>query len=226
MDSSSESGLTDRFRYRAAVEGYATEVLGQNGLCPWGYRNLDVSALGGYRFGDQLVGLGSTSRAWGSVNLVAWIKPGLAAVVSGGSYPIDATQGFPGGKFASASIRFTRGNRRDVALPSAIPEVPPPTTTDSVGVESFEWSRAGKRNVTLKTMAPNAQSVEVTGDFTKWIPVKLANTGDGFWTLTLPLAPGKYQMNLRVDGGKWIVPPGVIPLVDEFGGAVGLLIVE
>jgi hypothetical protein len=40
------------------------------------------------------------------------------------------------------------------------------------------------------------------------------------------VAPGQYQMNMRINGGKWIVPPGLLLMVDEFGGAVGLLIVE
>jgi len=33
-------------------------------------------------------------------------------------------------------------------------------------------------------------------------------------------------MNLRIDGRGWLVPPGLLPLVDEFGGGVGLLIVD
>jgi hypothetical protein len=44
--------------------------------------------------------------------------------------------------------------------------------------------------------------------------------------VTLPLRPGKYQMNVRIDGGKWIVPKGLLSMSDEFGGAVGLLVVE
>jgi hypothetical protein len=42
----------------------------------------------------------------------------------------------------------------------------------------------------------------------------------------LPLKPGKYQMNLRIDGGNWLVPPGLLSMSDEFGGTVGLLVIE
>jgi len=189
----------------------------------WAYKNLDVSVLGGYRIGDQLVGLGSTSRAWGSVSIVAWVRPTIAAVLSGGSYPIDATQGFPGGKFASASIRLTRA-RRPVPMPAPAAPVTAPAE-DSGGIESFVWNRVG-RDVILTATASNARTVEISGDFTKWVPAKLVNSGNGVWTLTLRLAPGKYQMNVRMDGGKWIAPPGVLTLEDEFGGAVGLIIVE
>jgi len=40
------------------------------------------------------------------------------------------------------------------------------------------------------------------------------------------LRPGKYQINLRMNGGKWIAPPGLLSMLDEFGGSVGLLVVE
>jgi hypothetical protein len=48
----------------------------------------------------------------------------------------------------------------------------------------------------------------------------------GWWAVTLPINAGKYQMNLRLDGGRWLVPPGLLSMRDEFGGAVGLLVVE
>jgi len=43
MDPSSPSGLTDRFRYAAALEDYTAAALKRNGLCPEGYGNLVVA---------------------------------------------------------------------------------------------------------------------------------------------------------------------------------------
>jgi 1,4-alpha-glucan branching enzyme len=86
--------------------------------------------------------------------------------------------------------------------------------------------RGGRDAVTLRVNAPGAHSVEINADFTNWTPVKLAPAGDDWWTSTLPLKPGKYQMNLRVNGGDWTVPPGLLSMVDEFGGTVGLLVLE
>jgi hypothetical protein len=43
MDPSSPSGLTDRIRYRAALEAYVAQVLHARGLCPRGYSDLDVN---------------------------------------------------------------------------------------------------------------------------------------------------------------------------------------
>jgi 1,4-alpha-glucan branching enzyme len=80
--------------------------------------------------------------------------------------------------------------------------------------------------VTVRVSVPGARTVEINGDFTNWTPVKLLPAGNGLWTSTLPLKRGKYQMNLRVDGGEWTVPPGLLSMVDEFGGNVGLLVIE
>jgi hypothetical protein len=33
-------------------------------------------------------------------------------------------------------------------------------------------------------------------------------------------------MNIRLDGGPWTVPPGLLAMLDEFGGSVGLLVVQ
>ncbi len=80
--------------------------------------------------------------------------------------------------------------------------------------------------VTLRVNAPDARSVEINGDFTNWIPAQLAPAGGGWWSSTFPIKSGKYQMNIRVNGGQWIVPPGLLSMVDEFGGTVGLLVIE
>ena len=191
----------------------------------WTRRNFDFEALLGFRVGDQFTDLGATARAWGSLSAVAWVKPHIAAVLSGGTYPIDPTQGFPGGRFLSASIRLARGNdhnpgiKRGEAAPGALPDEAPI-------VQGFSWEKSGRGDVILRASAPRARTVEVTGDFTKWIPVQLSGENGGWWSIRLPLAPGKYQMNLRVNGGSWIVPPGLLSMADEFGGTVGLLVVE
>jgi hypothetical protein len=192
----------------------------------WSRRNVDFGALFGVRVGDQVTDLGATAKAWGSLTAVAWLKPHLAAVLSGGTYPIDPTQGFPGGRFLSASIRLARGVR------SAPPPVPPAVGPDSSGlleasaVQRFTWGKSGSSAVTLRAQVPLAQTVEISGDFTNWIPVRLSSTTDGSWAVTLPLKPGNYQMNIRVNGGPWRVPPGLLSMADEFGGSVGLLIIK
>jgi hypothetical protein len=37
---------------------------------------------------------------------------------------------------------------------------------------------------------------------------------------------GTYRLNVRVDGGEWVAPPGLLDVEDEFGGRVGLLVLS
>jgi hypothetical protein len=67
--------------------------------------------------------------------------------------------------------------------------------------------------------------VELSGDFTGWKAVPLVATPGDAWRISLPIAPGTHQVNIRVNGGRWMVPPGLPPILDEFGGAAGLLVV-
>jgi hypothetical protein len=191
----------------------------------WTRRGFDLDGLVGFRVGDQLSDLGATARAWGSLSAVAWLTPHFAAVLSGGTYPIDPTQGFPGGRFLSASIRFAHASNR--TNPAAATDASPSgMTAEAPIIERFTWEKSDTGGVILRANAPRAQTVEVTGDFTKWEPVQLSSEGGGWWAIRLPLAAGKYQMNLRINGGSWMVPPGLLPIADEFGGSVGLLVVE
>jgi hypothetical protein len=77
----------------------------------------------------------------------------------------------------------------------------------------------------LSLRLPDAQRAEIAGDFTDWQPVELTPRG-GWWELAQPLAPGTYHLDVRLDGGAWTAPPGLLTVPDEFGGSVGVLVVE
>jgi 1,4-alpha-glucan branching enzyme len=51
---------------------------------------------------------------------------------------------------------------------------------------------------------PTAKSVLLVGDFTNWErhPKSMEKGGDGFWTTTIELAPGKHTYRFIVDG-EW-----------------------
>lgn len=190
---------------------------------------LDLGALLGFRVGDQLEALGSSARTWASASAVYWLTSRAALVAGGGIYPIDLTQGFPGGRFVSLSFRWS-GSRQPTPMvrQSSPPDVVPDSaTTVAPTVAEFHTQRIAADSVRLRVNAPRASLVEVTGDFTNWVPLQLTRAQDeGWWFTTLPLRRGKYQMNIRLNGGQWIVPPGLLSMVDEFGGSVGLLVIE
>jgi predicted carbohydrate-binding protein with CBM48 len=210
----------------AIVEDSIKYLDGQLSLS-WARDRLDFGALIGTRLGDQLTSLGGTARSWGNLTAVARMTPRLALVASGGTYPIDPTQGFPGGRFASFSIRLATGRRRE-ALSSNTQQTQVETSAEEglPVVTAFAAERSHAGWVTLRVNAPLARLVEVSGDFTNWTPVRLERASDRWWSATLPIDRGKYQMNVRLNGGKWLVPPGLLSMLDEFGGSVGLLVIE
>ena len=60
----------------------------------------------------------------------------------------------------------------------------------------------------MALLQPEAQSVTITGNFNGWDPqgLPLRRAGNGLWTLTIPLKPGRYEYMYRVDG-RWVTDP-------------------
>jgi hypothetical protein len=187
----------------------------------------DVSALAGARAGSQNPSVDTRTRAWGSLSAVAWVMPRVALVASGGTYPVDPTQGFPGGRFLSVSVRLATSNlRAGKSVPEPVGTTEPIPPEPASGLESFSVHRQTPDTVVLRVSAPGAELVEITGDFSGWSPVRMEPMEGGTWKASFSLPSGQYQMNVRVDGGDWVVPPALLSLKDEFGGSVGLLVIE
>jgi hypothetical protein len=67
--------------------------------------------------------------------------------------------------------------------------------------------------------------VELAGDFTDWEAREMVRADEETWVLRAPLARGLHRLNVRVDGGPWVVPAGITSTEDGFGGRVGLLVI-
>lgn len=188
----------------------------------------DFSAIGGYRWGSRLPPELSGAKGWGSFSATGWLTPLWGVVAAAGTYPVDPTQGFPGGRFLSLGVRLASA-RRNAPIPQNYDLKGPPAgaSSESSGdVPVFGVIKDRQRGNVLRFHAPQATRVEMSGDFTQWAPVDLERSADGWWTAPVPVAAGTYQMNLRVDGGAWMVPPGMLSMKDEFGGVTGLLVIE
>jgi hypothetical protein len=177
---------------------------------------VELGATGGFRSGGD-------GKSWGSASITAWIASRIAIVASAGTYPVDLTQGFPGGRFASLSLRI--GTRRFPPATSSVREIEDLNTVPRGGLR-FESKSLGNRLREIRLRAPDAHGVELMADFTGWKSVKLADAGGGWWSATFPVAAGIHELNVRIDGGRWIAPPGLPARTDEFGGSVGVLIVK
>lgn len=191
---------------------------------------LELLASVGSRSGSHLPTLGGRTSTWGSVNGVAWLTPSFGIVVGAGTYPVDFTQGFPGGRFATIGARLRWRSREAVsadAIGGASAGVAPtPVAADRGRVTDFTFVRGAERHVTLRVRAPAADRVELAGDFTEWQTVTLVRADDGWWVLDTEIAAGTHQVGVRVNGEQWVAPPGLITVTDEFGGVVGLLLIS
>jgi 1,4-alpha-glucan branching enzyme len=92
------------------------------------------------------------------------------------------------------------------------------------GVPALQIIDAGTQH-TLQVHAPEAERVELMADFTDWQPISLARASGGRWQVRLMLTPGVHRLNVRIDGGDWVVPAGARPEPGEFGGEVGVIVV-
>jgi hypothetical protein len=173
---------------------------------------------GALSLGSRLATRGVPRGAWGSATVAVRLSSPLSLVVGAGMAS--------GGRFA------LDGEHRYVSLGLRIrPSLAPTVAGDRVvvaatTVSSFRVAPIGLGRYRLMIDAPRARRVEISGDFTSWKPMALARAADGRWTLTLPLGAGTHRLNARVDGGSWIVPPGLTTMSDDYAGEVGLLVIE
>lgn len=196
-----------------------------SGLGEWTRGTVTVDGALGARVWSRGAGHGVYGEASASIAL----RPALALVLAGGRYATDPTRGSIAGHYASAGIRIVglhppRPERLDpsVLLASSVPGA---TAADPPAAAAQLVFTTEEGRCTFVVRA-TAASVEIMSDLSGWQPVALAPAGSETWTVTLPAAPGLHRLNVRLDGGEWLVPGGLTPLVDEFGGSVGLFVVR
>lgn len=182
-------------------------------------RNVSLSSTLGWRTGQAA----RVDIGWASVGATFAINRRFLMTASVGNYPADLLQQLPGARFVSLSVRLpskTRFPRRDDAA-----TVTPQPIVSSDGI-ILRIASTDSAKAVVRVRAPASDRVEIMGDFTSWEPVPLVRTPAGLWEATLPIAPGQHRLNVRLDGGDWVVPTNVARVTDEFGGVVGLVLVR
>jgi hypothetical protein len=182
---------------------------------------VSLSGTLGWRMGQA----NRVDVGWASVGATFSINRRLLATASVGNYPADLLQRLPSARFVSLSIRLptrSKFQRRDDRLGSV---TQPVIAADGVMLRiSTADSALGPRVVRVR--APASERLEIMADFTEWLPVTLVRTPAGVWETTMAIPPGQHRLNIRLDGGDWIVPTNVARVTDEFGGVVGLVLVR
>jgi hypothetical protein len=152
-------------------------------------------------------GLWATGGAWASLSRQ------LVLQASVGKQPGAPELGTEAASVASLGFRFSR------ATPARAVPVRPADGTGAV------VTRIDDHLVQVALEIQARQTVELLADFSRWKSLPMTETSPGRWRLVVPLQPGSYRINIRVDDSDWIAPPGLPTVTDEFGGIAGLLTV-
>ena len=142
-----------------------------------------------------------------------WMSPSVGvAGAAGHSLP---QLGFvvPGGPYGTLGLRLALGTRS-------------PPGHRATGPESKTGPALVVADRRLTVSGAPAGRAEVIGDFTDWKPEPMVALGGGRWTFPTVLKPGVHHLNVRFDGGAWVVPWGVYAVDDGYGGRVGLVVVR
>ena len=81
------------------------------------------------------------------------------------------------------------------------------------------------RKARFVVQVPEAQSVELLGDFSSWDPVAMESGPEGQWVVEIEVAPGLYHFGFRVDGTWWVPDGSPGRTQDEWGRSTGTLVV-
>jgi hypothetical protein len=186
------------------------------GSVNWAYGFLEVTGQAGYRFGDSY-DVTPDSRRWAAGTAVLWITNRVAAVMGGGRIPANPSRGLPARNYANFGLMLSYSSIPRTTVPVA------PMTIAAVKAFEVRPLATGTQKITVRV--GGVETVEVMGDFSDWTPLVLMRRGRDLWDITLPVAAGVHEINLRLDGGPWLAPPGLPTRRDSFSGDVGLLVV-
>jgi hypothetical protein len=124
--------------------------------------------------------------------------------------------------------RFRLGTRI-LARPSPPPAAEPRSERRRVVVSAERIASAespGDSLLRFTVSAAHARSVQVQGDLTSWNPIVLVRVDAGVFQGQFAARGGVVRFRIRVDDGPWEVPDGTPVDFDEFGGKVGVIILE
>lgn len=175
---------------------------------------------GGRWSADGTVGVlwgrnGASTTAWGTLATSLALTRRLAVVGGFVAAPQRGLYLAPGRRVVTLGFRVSPAPAGHASSPPV--RLPP---------RGFEAREGVGDELVLAVRAPNAGYVEIAGDFTTWQARAMRPAAGGWWELAVKLRPGRYQVNVRIDGARWMPPPGLPSVRDEFGGTVGVLVVR
>lgn len=163
---------------------------------------VDVRATIGRRTGDDI-----TPQTWYRFEAALAVAEAASVVFTTARHPADAVLGLRGSRELTLGLK--------VALPDEHSRNAQPLRVEVV--------RETDELVRVVFVLPGGARARVMGEMTGWQPVELEPAGRGRFVGWFLSGTGTYRVNVSLDGGPWIAPPGMPRVEDGFGGLVGLL---
>jgi hypothetical protein len=143
----------------------------------------------------------------------------------------DPVRGVPQARYSALVLRWNpvrppllrrdaralADDRGGTAAATAVP--------DLRGEEIVVQRRAGRGEVTLTVLAPATARVEVATSADGWTPRQLTTHDGRAFVDRFTVPTGPHRVALRIDGGPWRAPRGLVAVPDDFGGHAGVLVV-
>jgi hypothetical protein len=186
------------------------------GSMHWEVGALELTAQTGYRFGDSY-DVTADSKRWSAATATIWLNERVAIVGGGGRQPALPLRGLPARSYAMGGIELAYWPISKGSVPVALPR--------AALVKAFEMHPTQTGMQKLIVRVGGVETVDVMGDFSDWSPLTLTRRGRDLWELSVPLSAGMHRINVRVDGGPWMAPPGIPTMRDSFNGEVGMIVV-
>jgi hypothetical protein len=182
----------------------------------WNLDRIEIAGEAGHRVGES-ADVARDSRQWASGTVTMWLAPRAAFVMGGGTQPSNPARGIPARTFGTIGMTLAYAPTKYSV---------PVTEMNLARIAAFDAKPAGDGMQKIVVRVARVESVDVMGDFSDWSPLTMVRRGRDLWELTVPLSPGRHQINIRTDAGKWVAPPGLPKINDMFSGEVGVLIVK
>jgi hypothetical protein len=163
---------------------------------------------------------------WAGAGAERRVNRDIALRASAGTYPRLLSLGGSPLRWA-----FNVGVRAATAWGSVDPHAEPRTEPSSdpqwrSDADAFEAVPLGPDRYRLVVRLAGATQVELASDCTAWKPVAMRHLHDDLWMVELSAQPGSHRISIRLDGGRWLAPPGLMGEEDDFGGSTGVFVIR
>ena len=179
--------------------------------------------------GARVASRGGGHGVFGEASATLALGERTLLFLAGGRYPTDPVSGSVAGRYVSGGVRLRLASPARLASRTALPGAArrgTPADGDPVaGARLAVLPRPDGAVRLVLSLSRVAAAVELAGDFTDWQPWPLRRTDDATWETVLLIPSGLHRLNVRIDGGEWIVPAGLSRAADDYGDDVGILAV-